>query len=282
MIKIAHLSDLHFSKIKISPSIFFSKRFIGIFNLIFNRSFSQQPLFELPKFFDSAGIKHVVITGDLTSTSLKQEFQKAKDFIDLFDKKIQFFIIPGNHDHYTKKAYKKEIFYKFFDSKNTHLLKSLRNEKIEIYQLSDKWYYIGLDTCIPTHLFACSGFFSQDLENHLLEILQKIPKDKNILLVNHFPIIHNVSKRKILKRREALSKIIKNHPNIKLYLHGHTHKFTIEKTKDLPYMICAGCSSDKTNPSFNVLELSNYSCKIINYLWKNDKWQKNTTTQVKY
>ncbi len=282
MFKIAHISDLHFSKISLNPSIFFSKRFVGVFNLIFNRKkkYSQKAIYKLPNLFNSLEIKYVFITGDLTSTSLKQEFQKAKEFIDLFDKKIEFFIIPGNHDQYTKKAFKKEVFYKFFDSKNTHLLKSLKNEKIETYPLSEKWYYIGLDSCVPTHIFSCSGLFSEDLEKHLIEILEKIPKDKNILLVNHFPIIHDVAKRKILKRREFLYKLLKKYPNIKLYLHGHTHKFAIEKQKDLPYMICSGCASLKKNASFNVLEISDFSCKIINYLSKDEKWQKNKTTQV--
>lgn len=285
MFKVAHLSDLHFSKISLKPSIFFSKRFVGIFNLIFNRkkAYNQQPLYELPNLFNSLDIQYVFITGDLTSTSLKEEFQKAKEFIDLFDKKIEFFIIPGNHDQYTKKAYENDVFYKFFESKNTHLLKSLKNERIETYPLSDKWFYIGLDTCIPTHLFACSGLFSEELENHLIEILDKIPKDKNILLVNHFPLIQNVAKRKILKRRDVLYKILKKYPNIKLYLHGHTHKMAIEKpTEDLPYMICSGCASYKKEASFNVLEVENFSCKILNYVWKDNNWQKKSTTQIKF
>jgi 3',5'-cyclic AMP phosphodiesterase CpdA len=284
MFKIAHISDLHFSKISFNPSIFFSKRFIGILNLIFNRnkSYTQKILHQLPKLFDSLEIKHVFITGDLTSTSMIKEFQAAKNFINQFDKKINLFIIPGNHDHYTKKSFKKNLFYQFFNSPNTHLLKSLKNEKIEVYPLSENWYYIGLDTCIPTHLFSSGGLFSKDLENHLVDILEKIPKEKNILLVNHFPLIQDVAQRKILKRREVLYKILKKYTNIKLYLHGHTHKASIEKSKDLPYMICSGCVSYKKNASFNILEISDYSCKIINYLWKEEKWQKNSTTQIKF
>jgi len=283
MFKIAHISDLHFSKICLNPSIFFSKRFIGIFNLILSRkkAYKQKPLEKLPIFFNSLDIKYVFITGDLTSTSLKIEFEKAKEFINLFDKKIKFFIIPGNHDQYTKKAFKKELFYKFFNNKNTHLLKSLKNEKIETYPLSEKWLYIGLDTCIPTPLFSCSGFFSENLEKHLLEILKKT-KDKNILLVNHFPIVHNVAKRKLLKRRDFLEKILKNYPNIKLYLHGHTHNFAIKKEKNLPYMICSGCVSYKEKATFNIIEIENTECKIINFLWKEKEWQKNKTYQIEF
>lgn len=284
MFKVVQISDPHFSKISLNPAIFFSKRFIGVFNLIFNRrkAYCQKALYQLPELFHTLNIKYVFITGDITSTSLKEEFQKAKDFINLFDKTIEFFIVPGNHDQYTKQVFKKDVFYKFFNNKNTHFLKNLKNERIETYPLSENWYYIGMDCCIPTHFFSCAGLFSEDLEKHLIEILEKIPKEKKILLVNHFPAIQNASKRKVLKRKEELYKILKKYPNIKLYLHGHTHKYTIKKYDNLPYMICSGCVSYKKNATFNLLEISDYSCKIINYLWKNNQWQKKAVTQIKF
>jgi 3',5'-cyclic AMP phosphodiesterase CpdA len=279
MLKIAHLSDLHFSKIHLNLSIFLSKRFIGIFNLLINRrkAYCQKPLYDLPQLFKYLGVKNIFITGDLTSTSLEKEFEKAKHFIDSFDKSCRFTIIPGNHDQYTKAAYKQGLFYKFF--KNNF---GLNDKRIEVFSLSDKWQYIGLDTCLPTHLFACSGLFSEDLEKRLIETLEKIPKDKNILLVNHFPIIHDVAKRKILKRREFLNKILKKYSNIKLYLHGHTHICSIKKEKNLPYMICSGCATYAKNASFNILELEDNSCTIITYIWRNTSWQKDKTTQITF
>lgn len=280
--KIAHLSDLHFSKIIFHPKIFFSKRFVGIFNLILNRKklYKEAHLYELPKLLKNLKVDYLFITGDLTSTSLKKEFKKAKKFIEEFDKDIQVFIIPGNHDHYTKKAFKQKTFYEFFNRKNVHLLKTLKNEKIEAYELSKKWYYIGLDTCIPTHLFACSGLFSKDLEKHLIDLLENIPKSKNIILINHFPIIHEAQNRKILKRREVLFDIIKRYSNIKLYLHGHTHTWSMEKIDKAPLMLGSGCVSYKKNASFNILEIEDTKCSIINYLWKKDSWQENTFNQV--
>ncbi|MFA6119396.1 MAG: metallophosphoesterase [Parachlamydiales bacterium] len=280
MIRIAHFSDIHFSKITLNPFLLFSKRIIGITNLIINRkkSYSQNHLKAFDKFLKSLGIDLIFITGDLTSTSLKDEFKKAKDFISLLD--LQTFIVPGNHDQYTKNSYKNALFYNFFDNQKGHFSKSLKNEKIEVHELSDKWFYIGLDTCVPSPFFSCSGFFSKDLENHLLEVLKKIPKEKNIIITNHYPVIHDAKSKITLKRKEALLEIIKNHPNVKLYLHGHTHKLSFEKISDSSYMACSGCISYKKNASFNIVEIEDNSFRIINYALKNNNWEKDQIHKV--
>ncbi len=278
MITIAHLSDLHFSKISIFPLSL--KRFIGTINLLITRkrSYIDTHLLKLPKILKSLGVNKIFITGDLSSTSLKKEFDKAKRFIDLFDKNIKFFLVPGNHDNYTKKAYKKSYFQNTLKSQNI-----LTNYKrIELHNLTDKWIYIGLDTTLVTSLFSASGYFSKEMEKNLIAILDKIPKDKNIIISNHFPLLHKASKKKLLKRREALLKILQKYPNIKLYLHGHTHKLSIIKKKNLPYMICCGCSSHKKNASFNILKIEDNSCLIQSYILKDFSWQKDKVTKLDF
>ena len=182
-------------------------------------------------------------------------------------------------EQYTKRL-KKHLFYDFFENIETEKSKTLKKDQIEIFSLSDKWVSIGLDTTIVTPLFSASGLFSKDLEKTLIETLDNVPKEKNIILINHFPIIHIAAKRKLLKRRDALLEIIKKYPNIKLYLHGHTHKFSIEKKDNLPYMICSGCASHKRNASFNIFELEDDKCRVINYKIKDNCWQKHKTLQL--
>ncbi len=275
MLKIAHLSDLHFSKVELNPFKLLSKRFIGIINLLVNRRkvYRENQLNQLPNLLKTLGLDYIFVSGDITSTSLKEEFERAKELLKSFDEK-QLFVLPGNHDKYTKKACRQNRFYDFFEVKNTHLSKNLKDERIEAYPLSDKWYYIGLDTCLATSLFACSGMFSKDLERHLIELLDKIPKDKNIILMNHFPIIHAAKNRKILHRRDALKNILKRYPNIKLFLHGHTHNLAVYKEDDTPHMLCSGCSSHSKNGSFNILEIEDDKCKIITYRWDRTNWIK--------
>src|SRR5690242_19581512 len=108
-IRIAHISDLHFSQVSFSPLQFFSKRWVGNFNLIFSRKrkFLAPQLQTLIPFFQKLQIDLILVTGDLSTTSLKQEFEKAHNFLNEFKKwNMQVFVVPGNHDHYTKNAWK--------------------------------------------------------------------------------------------------------------------------------------------------------------------------------
>lgn len=279
MITIAHLSDLHFSNINLFPLNL--KRLIGTMNLLLTRkrSYIDTHLFKLPKLLKSLDVNNILITGDLSSTSLKQEFEKAKKFIDSFDENMKFFIVPGNHDTYTKQADKYSYFQNILKSKNVF---STKNQRIHLVNLSEKWVYIGLDTTLVTTLFSATGLFSKELEKDLINILDKIPKDNNIIISNHFPIFHKAPKRKLLKRKEALLNVIKRYPNIKLYLHGHTHKRSITKEKNLPYMICSGCTSHKKNASFNILKIDDDKCFMQSYILQDSNWKKDTMKELNF
>ncbi len=279
MITIAHLSDLHFSNISIFPLTL--KRFIGTTNLLITRkrSYIDTHLSKLPNLLKSLDVNNIFITGDLSSTSLKKEFEKAKKFIDSFDENIKFFIVPGNHDTYTKQADKCSYFQNIIKSKN---IIDSKEKKIHLFDLSEKWVYIGLDTTLVTPLFSATGLFSNEMEKDLIDILEKIPKDKNIIISNHFPIFHKAAKRKRLKRREALLNVIKKYPNIKLYLHGHTHKRSITKEENMPYMICSGCSSHKKNASFNLLKIEDDKCFMQSYILQDSNWKKDTVEELNF
>ncbi|KKK81455.1 hypothetical protein LCGC14_2813260, partial [marine sediment metagenome] len=151
MITIAHLSDLHFSNISIFPLSL--KRFIGTTNLLITRkrSYIDTHLFKLPDLLKSLNVNNIFITGDLSSTSLKKEFEKAKKFIDSFDENMKFFIIPGNHDTYTRQANKQSYFQNILKSNN---IIDSKQKKIHLFDLSKKWVYIGLDTTLVTPLFS--------------------------------------------------------------------------------------------------------------------------------
>ncbi|NGX56413.1 MAG: 3',5'-cyclic adenosine monophosphate phosphodiesterase CpdA [Candidatus Anoxychlamydiales bacterium] len=269
MIKIAHISDLHFSKLSFHPKIFFSKRFVGMTNLFFNRKrkYKTNKLSNLPVLFKKEDIDYAFISGDITTTSHESEFILGKNFVDsILQNDIKTYLIPGNHDCYTKSAYKKKLFYKYFENE------SLRNNNIESLPLENNWHYIGLDCSISTFLLSSSGCFSKDLENKLNKLLNTL-EDKKVILVNHFPASRITTYRKRLIRDSFLKELLKKHKNIKLYLYGHTHKYKIEKEKDLPYMICSGCASH-IDGTFNIFSLNDNSIEVNKYAFKNDTWIK--------
>jgi 3',5'-cyclic AMP phosphodiesterase CpdA len=265
MIKIAHLSDLHFSHISLFP--FHLKRFVGLSNLILNRkkSYIEKHLNKVQAILKKKEINTVLISGDLTCTSHKKEFEKAKNFLNSFEKS-EFFIVAGNHDSYIKPA-----------RDNVHFLNLLSSDqftksKIDFQKLSDKWVYIGIDCTYPSSLFSAEGDFTNEIEKELMNTLNAISRDKNILVQNHFPIFHNAKKRRLLKGRQRLEELLKRYPNVKIYLHGHTHKASILKKEKLPYMICSGCTSHKTKGSFNIFTLKDLSFDVETYSLKDNDW----------
>src|SRR5262249_10866464 len=118
LFRLAHISDLHFSKLSWNPMQFLSKRWVGNLNLLLARkqAFDPESLGTLLPTFKQKNVDAVLITGDLTSTSLSREFALAREFTEnLRNEKFKVFTLPGNHDHYTKKAYNQKLFYEFFD-----------------------------------------------------------------------------------------------------------------------------------------------------------------------
>lgn len=274
-IRIAHISDLHFSKITFSPTQFLTKRWIGNLNLLlFRRNLSNKThLDQLPSLFAQNKVDLVIISGDLSSTSQDIEFTQAKAFIKELEKRnIPSLVLPGNHDHYTKEAFKKKLFYQYFSNNQQSLVSShkLKDNRLEIHQLTDKWWIITLDTVIPTPLLSSQGVFSKELEMRLEEVLQNAPKDISIILVNHFPFFQHDSPHNRLVRGSSLKALLRKYPNVKIYLHGHTHRQCTAdlRAHGLPVLFDPGCCGNINNASWHLLDISHEGYSVKVYQWK--------------
>ena len=286
MVRIAHISDLHLSKITFCPSQFLSKRWLGNMNLIFFRrkKFRPEQLSLLPDLFEKHKIDYSIVSGDISSTSLKEEFEMGKIIFDeLLKKKITPLFLPGNHDKYTKGSHTTKRFYNYFENKrgSSKIEKafSLKNDEVEAHKLSEHWWYVGIDCAIATHLLSSRGLFSKKAEKNLKALLAMIPKEQNIIMVGHFPLTQREGPRRSLKRSRELKEIIKTHSNIKIYLHGHTHRhFILDlRHKQLPLILDSGSTAHNAIGKWNLLNLEKNSCHISIFEWikEKHKWEKN-------
>ncbi|MCH9634209.1 MAG: 3',5'-cyclic adenosine monophosphate phosphodiesterase CpdA [Chlamydiae bacterium] len=268
--KIAHLSDIHFFRNDLGLCSFFSKRLLGTLNHYLNpkRHSINFDLFDLPKFLKKEGVTHVIITGDFTTTSSIKEFALAKEFIkSLKDLGFSVFSIPGNHDKYTRDSEKKKRFYKFIESPQ-----ALEKDGLACEDLGEGYKCIMLDTALATPLWSSQGSFSKDLENKLEELLSTFPLSQPLILVNHFPVIKGDSPaRHQMLRKEALKSLIKRHPNIILFLHGHTH--TSEFTSTNPLMINCGSLTLTENGSFHIMDLTEGFLEVKAYHFQDEHWE---------
>jgi 3',5'-cyclic AMP phosphodiesterase CpdA len=253
--KIAHLSDLHFSHISYSVAQFCSKRWLGNLNYLLKRKryFDYFQLEQFPKIIRENKIDLIVITGDLTITGELKEFDKARDFIRKCEKSgAQVLVIPGNHDHYTQRGWKKKIFYDVFPNEG------LRKEGITKIALNKHWTLVALDTAIATTLTSSRGRFSKEMEKNLEVILSSIPSTHHIILANHFPLFAHEHISRTLERASDLRALLKRFPRLSLYIHGHTHGYCVAdlRSNQLPIIADCGSTTSAKRGSWNLIHLS--------------------------
>ncbi|NGX60557.1 MAG: 3',5'-cyclic adenosine monophosphate phosphodiesterase CpdA [Chlamydiae bacterium] len=274
-LRVAHLSDPHFSRVTYHPSQFLSKRWLGNLNLfLFRRkSYQTDHLGHIPELLDTLEVEQVFFTGDFSSTALDEEFEAAKAYVESFSMPVS--LLPGNHDAYTKEAERSRRFYDFFP--NT----SLEKDRIEVTELGKGWWWIGLDCAVATPLFHAYGLFTPEMEAKLEAHLQKLPEGARVILGNHFPLYPSFHHTHDLKRNEALQKLLIRYPTVKLYLHGHDHKPYI-KEKSTPLVFNSGSCAHKPDGTFYLFDLfeEELLCQRLLFRKENDTfswvvdWQK--------
>ncbi|MCH9608878.1 MAG: 3',5'-cyclic adenosine monophosphate phosphodiesterase CpdA [Chlamydiales bacterium] len=268
-LRIAHLSDPHFSCVSFSPSQFLSKRWLGNLNLILFRSKAYQTthLQKLPELLTKLDVEFVMITGDFTQTSLDEEFQKGASFAHSFKEEV--YTLPGNHDMYTKRSEKEQTYYNYFPSK------ALQTTRVEKKLLKEGWWLVGLDCARANSLLLSNGVFTPEMDAVLDQTLRSIPATDRVIIANHFPLFPSGRASHDTERGEALQEVLKKYPNVVLYLHGHDHEPYIidHQNEGHPLVLNAGSCAHQPDGTFYLIELERESCLVERLLFtkKNDE-----------
>lgn len=273
--RIAQVSDFHFTHLTWNPLHLFCKRFFGNWNWVLSRkeSFSPKHLAPLPQIFSDLKVDLVLLGGDFTTTALPKEFRTAKEWTSQI---LQPWIaIPGNHDYYTYRSYRLKRYYRYFPNP------SLEQQRLSIHPLSSEWTLIALDTARPTPPQSSQGIFSEQLEKKLETALKEI--DTSILLFNHYPFFQNDLPQRSLERGEALETLLKHHPKVRLYLHGHTHRHTIADLQpgNFPVILDSGSAAQGIKGSWNLIDLKTEGCTITGYRW-DQKWHQLPKEEIQW
>ncbi|MBN4067174.1 metallophosphoesterase [Simkania negevensis] len=278
VLRLAHLSDIHFGHITLSPSQFLSKRWLGNLNLLLHRRYIYQydAVYQLPLLLREYDVDLVCISGDLTTTALEQEYSIAAEFVRMLEAEgMTVLLIPGNHDHYTREAFKSKLFYQYFhipqnkiDASLPHY--SLKEDRICCTQLNEIWWWIGLDTTLSTPLLSAFGLFSDELAERLHAVLEAIPDQAHVVVANHYPIISHAPKSRQLRNSEKLEKVLLEHPQVKIYLHGHEHQHRIIDCRNQHrfYQLNSGSCSHDTQGAFHLVDLMPHQCRALVFRWK--------------
>jgi len=275
-LRIAQISDFHLTEVTYNPFRLCSKRLIGILNWLFSRksSYSKEQVYALSPLLKSLKVDHILLGGDFTTTALPSEYKLAVDFVETLP--APWIAIPGNHDHYTLRAYYQKHFYKYLTNHREINHKTgffnLAEQGVEAHRLeASNWWVVALDTAQATLTHSARGLFKETTEKNLKELLSLIPSDHSILLFNHYPFFQNDLHRRTLERGKDLEKIVTEDTRIKAYLHGHTHRHIIANLQPsgLPVVLDSGCCTDSKKGSWNLLTIDDHGIQIDAYFWKN-------------
>jgi len=102
--RIAHITDIHVTEIPRFSQIW-GKRLWGSFDLFVRgraKKFSRVVQEELVRGVAQVEPDVLVVTGDLTSQSLPQEFEAFRSIYEPLFERQETVILPGNHDTYTR------------------------------------------------------------------------------------------------------------------------------------------------------------------------------------
>ena len=158
---------------------------------------------------------------------------------------------------------------------------------MECFPLGKQWWYIGLDCAVAAPLFCAYGNFFEQTERHLDEALSKIPKSDRVIIGNHFPLYPNKRPKHDLKRAKKLQELLKRYEQVKLYLHGHDHKYYLvdKQEEGLPLVLNSGSCAHKPDGTFYLIDLFEKECLVQRLLFRKERnafswvidWQKHFT-----
>ena len=223
---IAHVTDVHFWEIVRNPLKLINKRLLGNLNVILKRSkhFHQHLADDFAANVIDTGAKTVIFGGDFTSTATDSEFERARHFVDIFEKAgLRIVLMPGNHDVYT------------FESVRAARFESCFSRWLPEGGYPSRYDLVGggsllvVPTVCPNILSSRGRITAEELEK-VGAMIGKVA-DRPLLIAGHYPFLHNTSSyssnwERKLGNAEALHELLGSSNQPLTYIAGHVHRFS--------------------------------------------------------
>lgn len=239
--KIAHFSDPHLGAPTDDWTAVFDKRWVGLFNYKFRRSFQHDPgyLERAVQYILDNDFDVVVCTGDLTNTGQPNEFETVKEILQkLVDSDIPVIYTPGNHDCYVKRKHcvrAVEDMFRYFNRCDYGI------EDLPIVRHIKGVDFIVFNNSRPSNLIF-SGAFVRKKDSERIEEICSAEKKYPRILVNHYPVIEEqpfLRMRHRLYGQKNIEKLLKE-KSIDLSICGHRHFYYTKCDENGCGEICSG------------------------------------------
>ncbi len=220
--RIVLFGDIHLFRLWLAPWHLLSKRVLGQANLVLNRRkrFRHDLL---PGMIEkSIALKPdlCLLSGDVTTTSIKQEFDDVAKALDPLTDRVPTVLVPGNHDRYTFTAARTRRIDRMLDALVPDRFPHTR-------ELTDRWQLLALDAAVP-RLYNARGRMGADQFELAKRAIASLDETQGLVVLCHYPCalpehIHEHASH-ALQERDALRGALANCRGRVVYLHGHIHR----------------------------------------------------------
>ena len=247
MFTLAHLSDPHLPMPAARPGQLLSKRITGYCNWWRYRVHLHVPeaLAGIVADIKAQNPDHIALTGDLVNVALPQEFRRAAEWLESFDRPDRLTVVPGNHDVYVPVPWDQGLglwgAYIASDGKppasSAAVFPTLRRR--------GPLALIGLSTGVPKPPFLATGDLGPAQIAQAERLLVETGQQGlcRIVLIHHPPLTDQ-SRRKHLTDAAEFQAMIRR-AGCEAILHGHNHRSEIARIAgpDGPVPVLGVCSA---------------------------------------
>lgn len=220
--RIVLFGDIHLYRLWLAPWHLLSKRILGQTNLLLNRRkrFRHDMLAGMIEKASALQPDLCLLSGDLTTTSLKQEFLDVAQALRPLTDRVPTVLSPGNHDRYTFAAGRSR--------RVDRMLSELVPKAFPHTQdLTEHWRLLALDAAVPRP-FNARGRLGALQFDSAKQYIQSLDESQGLVVLCHYPCvvpshIHEHDSH-ALEERDQLRAALEQCRARVVYLHGHIHK----------------------------------------------------------
>ena len=220
--RLALIGDIHLYSLSVRPRQLLGKRLLGQTNLWLNRRhrFNHRMLGRVIEKVEAIEPELVLFSGDVTTTSLHDEFTDVERYIKPLAAKFPVLVVPGNHDRYTFRSSRKRRM-------ENVLSQVMPAEFPHLRKLTDHWHLMGLDSAIP-QVFLSRGALGGPQLRRIEQALERYTEDDGLIVLCHYPVAMPAGLPRSwthdLAEGQRLRRMLEQCPAKVVFMHGHVHK----------------------------------------------------------
>jgi 3',5'-cyclic AMP phosphodiesterase CpdA len=221
-VRLALIGDIHLFSLDVEPRRLLGKRLLGHTNLLLNRRFRFNhallaPLIERVRQIEP---DMVLLSGDVTTTSLEDEFLDIERFFRPLADQFPLVIVPGNHDRYTFRSARHRRVENLLQGLIPHSFPHFR-------ELTPNWRLLGLDSARPQVMMS-RGALGDPQFQAVARHVADLKKDQGLVVLCHYPAVTPprvpASWAHALAEARPLKRLLADCPGRIVFMHGHIHR----------------------------------------------------------